>query len=261
MKKGQFLFLGTGGSCGVPMIGCTCEVCRSASPKNKRTRSSGLITVGKKRFLIDVGPEFRQQALLHQITHLDAVLLTHAHADHIAGIDDLRAFYFLTEKKLPCFLSEETLSEVRLRYHYLFTDITPKKSISAQLSFTVLRQDFGHFDVEEVPIFYFSYFQMQTKVTGFRVGKFAYVCDIRDYSEDVIKALKGIDILVISALRHSVSPLHFTVDEAILFARKVEAKQTYLTHIAHELEHDTTEALLPPDVRMSYDGLVLNFDV
>lgn len=260
IKKGRFLFLGTGGSSGVPMIGCSCQVCMSEVSKNKRMRSSGLITLGEKTILIDAGPEFRLQALSAHICRLSAVLLTHAHADHIAGLDDLRAFYFLTKQRLPCFLSEETLEEVRVRYHYFFTPITPHKSMSAQIDFHLLSQDTGSFEVEGIPLSYFSYFQTQMKVTGFRVGNFAYVSDIREYSESVIEALKGIDLLVLSALRHAPSLMHFSIEEAIHFARKVGAKKTYLTHISHDLDHETTNALLPSDVRLGYDGLELHFD-
>jgi phosphoribosyl 1,2-cyclic phosphate phosphodiesterase len=259
---GKFLFLGTGGSAGVPMIGCGCDVCRSTSKYNKRLRSAGLFRVNNKNILLDVGPDFRMQALTYQIKSLDAVLLTHAHADHIAGIDDLRAYYFLDKKRLPCFLSQETFNEVKQRFHYMLTPIAPgKKSISAQIDFQVLREDYGKFDCEGVPIEYFSYFQQSMKVTGFRCGNFAYVSDIREYSEQIFEALKGVEVLVLSALRSSPTAMHFSLEEAIAFSRRTSAKMTYLTHIAHELDHDETNALLPPDVRMSYDGLEIGIEV
>lgn len=259
-RKGQFLFLGTGGSAGVPMIGCACSVCSSGFPKNKRMRSSGLLKLGDKNVLIDAGPEFRLQLLREKITSLTAVLLSHAHADHIAGLDDLRAFYFLTKEKLPCFLSEETLTEVRLRYHYFFHPVAENRSVSAQVDFNVLPGEGGSFEIEEIPFVYFSYFQLEMKVTGFRIGKFAYVSDIRDYSQEVIEALKGVDVLVLSALRHTPSHMHFTVQEAIHFARLVGAKQTFLTHLSHEIDHETTNAFLPSDIQLGYDGLELTFE-
>ncbi len=151
MKTGQFVFLGTGGSAGVPMIGCLCEVCSSLCVKNNRMRSCGLIIAQEKKILIDVGPEFRLQALRAHLCELTAVLLTHAHADHIAGLDDLRAFYFLNKERLPCFLSEETLREVRLRYHYFFEPITLKKSVSAQVDFIPLSDEFA-FNDENRPV-------------------------------------------------------------------------------------------------------------
>lgn len=259
--QGKFLFLGTGGSAGVPMIGCPCDVCRSSSKFNKRLRSAGLVSAGGKNILIDIGPDFRMQALNYQIKTLDAVLLTHAHADHIAGIDDLRAYYFLEKKKIPCFLSQDTFDEVKVRFHYLLTPMASGKSISAQIDFQVLRNDFGKFDCQGVPVQYFSYFQQNMKVTGFRFGNFAYVSDIREYTEQIFESLKGIDILVLSALRNSPTAMHFSIEEAIAFARRTSAKMTYLTHIAHELEHETGNALLPSDVRMSYDGLELIIEV
>ncbi len=259
--QGNFIFLGTGGSSGVPLIGCECEVCKSTSPFNQRLRSSGLITIGDKNFLIDVGPDFRTQALTFHIKRLTAVLLTHAHADHIAGIDDLRAFYFLEKKKIPCVLSQETLDEVKLRYHYLLQPSVVGKSLSAQIDFQILPKDFGNLELSGIRFDYFSYFQQDIKVTGFRVGNFAYISDIRQYSDQIFESLHGIDILVLSALRHAASPMHFSIEEAIAFSRRTSAKMTYLTHIAHDLEHEATNLLLPSDVRMSYDGLSIPIEI
>jgi phosphoribosyl 1,2-cyclic phosphate phosphodiesterase len=259
--QGRFLFLGTGGASGIPMIGCDCEVCRSVSPFNKRSRSAGLIQIEEKNTLIDVGPDFRTQALNFNIKHLNAVLLTHAHADHIAGIDDLRAYYFLEKKRIPCILSRETFEEIKLRYHYMLKPVTPEKSLSAQIDFQTLPDDFGDFELEGMHFKYFSYFQEEMKVTGFRIGNFAYVSDIRKYSDQVIDALKGIDILVLSALRHVPTRMHFSLEEAIAFSRRTSAKITYLTHIAHDLEYAATSAILPPDVKMSYDGLDISIEI
>ncbi|MEN9344133.1 MAG: hypothetical protein RLZZ453_920 [Chlamydiota bacterium] len=257
--KGKLLFLGTGGSAGVPMIGCCCEVCQSSFLHNQRWRSSALLKVDNKQILIDAGPDFRAQALKFGISHLDAVLLTHAHADHIGGMDDLRSFYFVTRKKLPCFLSEDTLREVRLRFHYFFKEIQPQKSVAAQVDFFPFPADAGECSVEGIPIHYFSYFQTGMRVTGFRIGSFAYVSDIREYGASVIHALEGVKVLVLSALRHTASPLHFNVEEAIAFARRVGAGKTYLTHISHELDHEATNSLLPNDIRMGYDGLEIEW--
>ncbi len=241
---------------GIPHIGCPCEVCHSASAFNKRTRSAGLFTIQGKTLLLDVGPDFRMQALRHQITHLDGVLITHTHSDHIAGIDDLRVFYFVEHKKLPCLLSRETLQDIQLRYPYLFRPMpSDGKGIAAQLEFQVLEHDHGNAVFQGVQFSYFSYFQSGMKVTGFRYGNFAYVSDIREYDEKVFDHLKGVHTLVLSALRHHPTPMHFSLDEAIAFSRRANAKMTYLTHIAHDLDHEKTTALLPSDIRMSYDGL------
>lgn len=243
------------------MIGCQCEVCLSSSPYNKRMRSAGLIRIKDKSFLIDVGPDFRVQALNHNIKHLTGVLLTHAHADHIAGMDDLRSYYFMEKKKLPCVLSQETFDEVKVRYHYMLTPLSPGKSVSAQIDFQILPDDFGTYALGGVTFQYFSYYQTGMKVTGFRFGNIAYVSDIREFTDQVVDALQGVDILVLSALRHTPTKMHFSIDEAIAFSRRTFAKKTYLTHIAHDLEYATTNAILPPDVRMSYDGMEIPIEI
>jgi phosphoribosyl 1,2-cyclic phosphate phosphodiesterase len=223
-------------------------------------RSSGLIQTQERQILIDAGPDFRTQALKSSIDKLSAVLLTHAHADHIAGMDDLRAYYFLTKKKLPCILSQETFDEVKLRYHYMLKEVSLTKSVSAQIDFEILSQDGGTFSIEGIPFSYFSYYQQGTKVTGFRLGNFAYVTDIKEYSESVIEALKGVKTLVVSAMRQNPTQMHFSLDEAVSFSKRVCAKQTFLTHISHELEHKSTNRSLPSDVQLSYDGLEFAFD-
>jgi phosphoribosyl 1,2-cyclic phosphate phosphodiesterase len=249
-----FRFLGTGASSGVPLIGCQCSVCRSVFPFNKRLRSSGLLMIDGKNFLIDVGPDFRQQALMHHIDRLHAVLITHPHADHIAGIDDLRAYYFLQHSKLPCLLSQETFDEIRNRFPYLLQS-AEGASISAQLAFHILPNDFGEMLFEGVPMGYLTYFQAGMKVTGFRFGNFAYVSDIRTYEEKIFESLEGVEILVLSALRDEPTPMHFSIEEAIAFSRKAKAKTTYFTHIAHDVDHEVVQKALPTDFYLSYDGL------
>jgi phosphoribosyl 1,2-cyclic phosphate phosphodiesterase len=257
--RGSFLFMGTGGSMGVPAIGCSCETCTSSLPENKRLRSSGLLKVGGKILLIDVGPDFREQALKFKIDHLDGVLITHPHFDHVGGLDDLRIYYFIQKHALPCLLSQESLDDLALRYHYMMRPLQPGKSICAQIDFQVLESDFGKRNFQGIPIEYMSYFQTNMKVTGFRVGTFAYVSDIREYTDDLLNSLSGVKTLVLSALRHTPTLMHFSIDEAIALARRVGAQITYLTHVAHDLEYQTTSAMLPPDVRLSYDGLEIPF--
>jgi phosphoribosyl 1,2-cyclic phosphate phosphodiesterase len=258
--KSTFLFLGTGASSGVPIIGCSCPVCSSPSSANKRLRSSGLLKVGNKQFLIDAGPDLRRQALRISLDRLDGLLLTHTHFDHIAGLDDLRIFYFLHKRPLPTLLSNDTFEELKVRYHYLMRPMEKGGSVCAQLQFEVLNQDFGAIEWEGVSIAYFNYWQLGMKVTGYRVGDAAYVSDIRNYSEAVIEALSGVNTLIVSALRHEPSPMHLSVDEAIAFARKVGARHTWLTHISHDIDHEKTDASLPPDIRLGYDGLEIPFE-
>ncbi len=254
----QFLFLGTGGSLGIPVISCHCRVCRSLSPLNKRFRPSGLLTIGNKRFLIDAGPDFRLQALKFGIQHLDGVLLTHMHYDHIGGLDELRIFYIMHHKKLACLSSKETFDELHHRFHYLFRKGGEN---CPQLDFTVLEEDFGRIEFQGIPIDYLSYYQAGMKVTGYRVGPFAYISDIRKYDISIVDLLKGVDILVLSALRYTASEVHFSIEEAIEFSRDVGARHTFLMHIAHDIEHEETNAKLPDGILLSHDGLEIVFDV
>lgn len=257
--QGALLFLGTGGSAGVPVITCRCRVCRSDSPFNKRLRPSALLTIQDKRFLIDVGPDFRDQALRYDIEHLDGALLTHSHYDHVGGIDELRVFYFKHKIRLKVLASVETYEELRHRFHYLFKTKQADGSLQSQLDFTLLEEDFGKTAFQGVTVHYMSYEQANMKVAGYRFGDLAYICDIRTYSERVIDALKGVDTLVLSALRYGPSEVHFSVDEAVAFSEKVGARRTFFTHIAHDLEHDETNQQLPENIRLAHDGLELAF--
>lgn len=256
--QGIFEFLGCGGSAGVPQVGCRCAICSSSSPYDHRLRSSGLVTLGEKRFLIDVGPDFRAQALRANIASLDGLLLTHTHYDHIAGIDDLRVFYFLRgEKPLPCLLSKEAFEEVKFRYPYMFRPLEEGMTVAAQLSFQLIEGENLLF--EGVKMRAISYFQSGMLVTGFRIGRFAYVTDIRDFDESIIASLQGLDLLILSALKKEVSPVHLNIEEAISFAGKVGAKKTYLTHLSHSLAYEEINRELPSTIRMGYDGCKIAF--
>ncbi len=259
--KSSFLFLGTGASAGIPIIACHCPVCTSTtSPQNRRLRSSGLIKLGEKRFLIDSGPDFREQALRYEIERLDGMLLTHTHYDHIAGIDELRIYNFRMKQPMPCLLSQESLQDLQRRYYYFFEKNRDGHSASAQFNFQVIEKEFDSLEFEGVRWSVLSYFQGGMKVMGLRLGDFAYITDISEYdAEAVFGALKGVKKLVVSALRHDPSPVQFNVERAIEFARKIGAEETWLTHISHNLEHEETERSLPAGVRMGYDGLEIEF--
>ncbi|CRX38318.1 Beta-lactamase [Estrella lausannensis] len=242
---------------GVPVVGCSCPVCLSESVKNKRLRSSGLLEVDDKRLLIDCGPDFRQQALSHRIHQIDGCLITHLHHDHTASIDELRCYTMKEKHPLPCVLSKETADDLKRRFDYIFRGDEARLVSKVQLQ--ELEEERGSLSLRGVPLSYMTFEQAGVKVTGFRMGHFAYLSDIKTYPETIFEDLAGVRVLVLSALRLTPSPLHFSVDEAVDFARKAGAKETYLTHISHDLDHEKTNAYLPQDIRMAYDGLLINF--
>ena len=251
--KGKLQFLGTGGSWGLPVVGCSCPVCHSTNPHNQRLRSSVILKFGTRSFLIDVGPDFRVQALRYGISHLDGLLLTHSHNDHVAGIDDLRPILYLRQSPLPVLLSRETSEDIQLRYHYLFRAGEGNREPLFTLQLLPDRQ--GDVQFEGIPITYVSYLQAGMVVTGYRFGPLAYISDIRTFDPQIFDQLKGVKTLIISALRYTPSPIHFSVDEAIDFARQLKAEKVWLTHISHDLEHEKTNAYLPANMSLAYDGL------
>jgi len=258
--QATLLFLGTGGSAGVPLIGCKCRVCTSLSIFNKRARPSVLLTMGKKNFLIDSGPDFRSQALHYGIDNLDGVLLTHTHYDHVGGVDELRVFYFKQHIRMPILASTETYDELRHRFHYLFMTKQADGKLQSQLDFQLLKDDFGWADFQGIKVHYVSYSQANMKVTGYQFGDLAYISDIRQFDEKVIESLQGIDTLIISALRYTRSDVHFNIEEAIEFSKRVGARRTFFTHISHELDHEETNQQLPENIRLAHDGLEIHFN-
>lgn len=258
---GQFCFLGTGGSMGVPVIGCSCSVCMSTSPKDNRLRTSGLLTLEDKTILVDCGPDFRQQALRHDIRHIDGVILTHAHHDHTAGVDELRVFYMHSKQPLPCLLSKETASDIMKRFDYLFDPVLMKGRLVSKVDLLIQPAERGSIDFLGIHMKYMTYLQAGMKVNGYRIGNFAYITDIHEYPETIFEDLEGVEVLVISALRFTPSHLHLTFDQAVDFARKVKARETWLTHICHDVSHEKIDAYLPANVRTAYDGLKITFHV
>lgn len=256
---GKFLFLGTSASSGVPGIGCKCAVCTSSSPRNKRLRPAGLLRVHSKTLLIDAGPDLREQALRYHVDHIDGVMLTHTHFDHIAGLDDLRAYNHRLQQPVPCLLSKESLQELHQRYPYLFDPSNPDKKNCAQFAMHVLPSDEGETNFLGVRVLYTSYIQGGMKVQGFRVGDFAYISDIREYNDSIFTFLQGVQTLILSAVREQPNSMHLSVDEAVAFAQKVAPKQTCFTHLSHALEYETVNRKLPPSIQLGFDGQELEF--
>lgn len=254
--KGKLTFLGTGGSVGVPIIGCDCPVCLSGSNFNHRLRSSVLVSYQHKKFLIDAGPDFREQALRQKISKLDGVIFTHAHYDHTAGFDDLRPIYYHREAPFPVLLSKETAADIKKRFFYIFQSPQSEECINLKL----LPDEVGEVNFEGVLVRYVAYKQGEMKVNGFRFGNLAYLTDIRHFTPEIWNSLKGVSHLIISALRFVPTPLHFSVDEAIDFADKVGAEKVWLTHLSHDLDYLQTNAYLPHYVRLAYDGLEIEFE-
>jgi phosphoribosyl 1,2-cyclic phosphate phosphodiesterase len=201
------------------------------------------------------------QALRYQVSHVDGLLLTHAHYDHVAGIDELRVMNFRQKKAFPCLLSQETYDALRAQHDYLFEEPNPDYYKTAHLNCLILPKSEGQIDFLEIPVSYVSYRQAGMQVNGFRIGNFAYVSDIRDYEETIFDSLLGVETLVLSALKKEPSNVHFGLDEAVAFARKVKAAQTWLTHLSHALDHTTVNRRLPPEVQLAFDGLSFPFKV
>ncbi len=237
------------------MIGCKCTVCSSSSPKDKRFRPSGLLQVKGKSLLIDIGPDFRSQALQFHVHEIDGLLLTHTHYDHVAGIDEVRIFNVRQKGPLPCLLSRESFEEIQKRYYYFFN----KEGLSVKFQFIPLEKEEGEVVFLGVPIGYCSFLQGDMKVTGFRMGEFAYISDIQKYDSSIFSFLKGVRKLVLSALKPEPSPFHLSFDQAVAFSEQIGATETWITHVGHFLNHDALNALLPPRMRMAYDGLKLEF--
>lgn len=248
----RITFLGTGTSVGVPRIACKCPVCQSDNPKNKRLRCSILLEYGAHVVLVDTGPDLRTQALRYAIDRVDAVLLTHGHADHLHGLDDIRAYCFSMEGPMPCYADGRTMERINLVFGYAFD--SPYKHALPQLDLRLIDGPFQLFGTEIEPV---EVLHGRLPVLGFRVGSFAYVTDCSQISDASIKQLEGLDTLVLDALRHRAHPTHFTLEQALEMVERLRPRMTYFTHIAHDLDHDVTNRTLPGHAQLACDGLVL----
>jgi len=245
-------FLGTGTSNGIPVIGCNCPVCRSNDPRDRRTRSSAVVHLDGRNILIDTSPELRLQALATGLTRVDAVLFTHAHADHVGGFDDLRQFNFLSQSHLPVYADPQTAAELRARFGYAFVDQFPFYGGKPDLWLYEVTGAFTLFGQLVVPI---PVRHGRWTVLGFRFGSLAYVTDAKEIPPESLQLLDGIDILVLNALRERPHPTHLSLAEALAVVERIRPQRAYLTHISHEISHAITSACLPPGIELAYDGL------
>jgi phosphoribosyl 1,2-cyclic phosphate phosphodiesterase len=250
----RLTFLGTGTSNGIPVIGCTCDVCRSTDPRDKRGRTSAFIQTGGQTILIDTATELRAQALREGLDHVDAVLFTHAHADHTGGFDDLRRFNEMQQAHLPIFTGPETAQMLRDRFAYAFVDAFPFYGGKPDL---ILHEIDGPFAAAGVPIVPIPVWHGSLRVFGYRFGDLAYVTDAGSVPDESIELLKGVEVLILNALRERSHPTHLSVGEAVDVIRAVGAKQAYLVHLSHELSHQAAEVLLPDGIDVAYDGLTV----
>ncbi len=247
----EITILGSGTSTGVPMLGCSCDVCRSTDPHNCRTRCSALISYRGQQIVIDTGTDFRQQALREGIGQIDAVLYTHAHADHVHGIDDLRAFNMASGgAAIPIYGLPSTMDLIRRNFRYIFGD-----EVASKFRPRLVPWDLGgNFSLCGLPVEPLLLQHGPGSSCGYRIGSFAYVTDCNGISESTMSRLQQLELLVIDGLRFRSHPTHFSIDEAIAVAARLGARRTVLTHICHEVEHQRDTAKLPSGVEFACDG-------
>lgn len=255
----KILFLGTGTSTGVPLIGCQCEVCQSSSPKNKRLRSSVIIDDGSTRLLVDSSPDLRQQALREGISSVDAVVYTHCHLDHVAGFDDLRAFCWKRTDRLPIYGSPETLSVLERMYPWAFDPANTYQGYVRPRGICINRPRLiGNIEVTPVPVLHAG---VETNGYVFRKGnvRIGYACDAVAVPDSSIPLFQGLDLLVLDCLRYDDHPTHMNLEHTLKVFEQTQPRQGLLTHMSHSFDFDELAQKLPPHISPAYDGLSLRF--
>lgn len=248
--------MGSGTSSGVPVIGCECAVCASTAPENKRFRAGLKIEFDDRVVLVDTPTDLRQQALRYGVPRVDAILFTHAHADHIFGLDDVRIFNFRQRQSIPCYGSKRTLDGLRRTFSYVFESGQEGggKPRLELIEMEDVLELFGR-SFAPVPVMHGA-----LPVHGYRVGGFAYVTDCNEIPQESFDRLRGLDVLVLGALRYREHPTHFSIAQALEVADRIGAGRTFLTHLAHDVDHHAPRIELPPEVSFGYDGLVVELD-
>ncbi|RPD47454.1 MBL fold metallo-hydrolase [Paracnuella aquatica] len=250
-------FLGTGTSSGVPMIGCTCEVCTSADKKDNRLRSSILVQSPTTTFVVDTTPDFRYQMLRAGVKNLDAVLFTHPHKDHIAGLDDVRAYNYLQQRTMPVYASQMTIDGLMREFAYAFAD--KRYPGVPQIELNSITD--APFFIGDIPVQPITVWHLRMPVYGFRFGSFTYITDANRIDAAEREKIRGSHTMVLNALRNEPHISHFTLQEAMTVVRELEVPHAYFTHISHQLGlQAAVNADLPQGMELAYDGLVLRFD-
>jgi phosphoribosyl 1,2-cyclic phosphate phosphodiesterase len=249
----ELTVLGSGTSMGVPTLGCHCAVCESKDAHDKRTRPSVLLSYGGRNIVIDTTPDFRTQAMTAHLDRLDAILFTHSHADHIFGLDDIRPYNLKQKAAIPIYASDATLSVLQRTFAYIFDD-APTESSLPGVELHTIDGPFPLFGVEIVPI---PAMHGPGKVLGFRIGSAAYLTDFSTIPESSKALLEGLDHFILDALRYRSHPMHSTVEQSLALVAELKPRHAWFTHICHDLGHSDTNAKLPENVRLAYDGLRL----
>ena len=242
---------------GVPTIGCTCKVCTSTDPHDRRTRPSVLVEYNGHVVLIDTTPDFREQALREKMTRLDAVLYTHGHADHVLGLDDVRPLSFRHPGKVPLYADEATAQVLERMFHYVF-DATYEYGSLPRVEMKRINGPIELFGATFRPL---KILHGKNAITAFRFGAAAYLTDFSSIPLETMSELRDLDILFLDALRHKPHPTHSTLDDSLKIVAELKPRRAFFTHMSHDLGHEETNAKLPANVRLSYDGLKLEFEI
>ena len=248
-------FLGTGTSQGIPIIGCKCAVCKSSNTRDKRLRTSALVSVGDKNILIDIGPDFREQMLRNDVSHLNAILVTHAHRDHVAGIDDIRPYNYYQQSPIDIYARSNAIEAIRRDYAYIFAQHIYPGLPEANLIEVSGSSVFSIGNTEVVPI---EAMHKDMPILGYKMGRFAYVTDANYIAPTELDKIKGVDMLVINALRIEKHFSHYSLAEALEVIEYLKPRKAYLTHMSHEMGfYDEVSRHLPENVFLAYDGLTV----
>lgn len=250
----KITFMGTGTSHGIPMIACRCPVCTSDDSRDRRHRCSVMMEFGVGVMIIDTPPEFRLQCIARHVMKIDTLLFTHTHADHIFGLDDIRRFCAIQKQRIPCYGSPRTIKSLQTVFSYAFNADRP---IYSEIPYLTAMEIDGPFDLFGKQVIPLTLYHGNDTILGFRVDNFAYCTDCSHIPTETLEKLQGLDLLVLDALRYTPHPTHFNLEQALAAAKTIQAKQTYFTHIAHEIKHADLEPKLPESIHLSYDGLQL----